>query len=365
LAGFDVTPVVANDVVYLINQKGTVVAYSASSGAVQWERTDLVINSGLGFQLSTPVYNDGVLYAALLMGTGKGFGVFALDAADGHTIWSHQLLDGSNVQPNTPIVYDEGKIYLGCYFTTSTPGRYYCIDTTDGTITWERVATSSKSYYGTGAVIIGDYLVFGEDSGNVISVNKMTGVTMQEISAASTLGLSASIIRSSAAYSSTSGMVLFTTQSGYCCAIGFDASTGIFDTARKWATNIGYSTSTPAVYDGRVYVGAGTFTGSSNYLYCLSEDTGAQQWKLSVNGGVQSSPVISTHYDDGDGEVYIYFTTNSANGRAYCVDADGNVRWSYEPPAGQVQYIVQGVAIYEGKLFFGNDAGYIFALGGE
>jgi len=365
MAGFDIAPIVADGTVFMIGQNGAVLAYGVDSGNVLWQRTDLVINKGMGFQLSTPAYHDGMLYVALIMGTKQGFGVFALDADDGHTAWSARFLEGWNVQPNTPISYDEGKLFLGCWFSNSTAGHYYCLNAADGSIEWDRVASSAKSYYGAGAAIIGDYLVFGEDSGNVISVNKHTGETVQELSAASTFGVSSSVIRASVTYSISTRMVFFTMQTGKCCAIGFDATTGTFDTSQKWVATIGtYSTSTPAVYDGKVYVGSGTFSAGENYLFCLDEATGAIQWQLSANGGVASSPVISTHNDDGDGEVYIYFTTNAAAGRVYCVDADGNEKWYYEAPTGQGNYILHGVAIYDGKVFFGNDSGYIFAVGG-
>jgi outer membrane protein assembly factor BamB len=364
MAGFDAAPIVADGVVYEISQKGSVAAYDAITGALLWERNDLVISTGMGFQLSTPVYHDGVLYASVIMGTGKGLGIFALNAETGATLWSKNLLPTANVQPNTPIIYDGGRIYMGCWFSSATPGTYWCLDASNGNTVWDRSASSSKSYYWAGAAIVGNYLVYGEDSGNLISVNKMTGELVQEANVNTLFGITSNSIRSSVVYSEASGKLLFTTMSGYCCAIGFKTSDGTFDTSNQWSANIGYSTSTPAVYNGKVYVGAGQFGTTGNYLYCLNEATGAQEWKLAVNGGVQSSPVISTYHDDGDGEVYIYFTTNAAKGHAYCVDASGNVKWEYEPPTGQTQYVLQGVAIYDGKLFFGNDAGYIFAIGG-
>ena len=357
MSGLDVAPIVADGVVYEINYQGKVFAYDADDGNALWQRTDLTLAS-VTFQLSTPVYHDGILYVAINSGAKMGAVVYALNAIDGNTIWSKQVLDGWTVQPNTPVIYDEGKIYFGTWFSNSTAGHYYCLNAASGSTIWDFTATA-KSYYWAGAAIIEDYLVFGCDDGTLTSVNKNTGVTSQQISAASVLGISSGMIRSSMTYSATSGMVFFTIQSGYCCGIGFDSSAGTFDASKKWATNIGSGTSTPAVYGGKVYVGYGSAFTSTSSLYCLDETTGATQWTVSVTGGIQSSPVISTY----DGEVRIYFTTNAASGMVYCVDDSGNVIWTYTPT--QVQYMLQGVAIYDGKLFFGNDSGYIFALGGE
>lgn len=356
MSGLDVAPIVADGVVYEMNYQARAFAYNADSGALLWERTDLS-PSTVSFQLSTPVYHDGVLYAAVNSGAKQGTFVYALNGTTGATIWSKQLLSGWTVQPNTPVIYDEGKVYFGTWFSNNTAGHYYCLNAANGALVWDFTATA-KSYYWAGAAIIGNYVVFGCDDGTLTSVNKNSGSVTQQISAATTFGITTGMIRSTVSYSAASGMVFFTIQSGYCCAIGFDSATGMFDASKKWATNIGSGTSTPAIYDGKVYVGHGTFSGT-NHLYCLDEMTGSTQWTVNVTGGVQSSPVVSVH----DGEVRIYFTTNAASGMVYCVDASGNVIWTYTP--AQVQYMLKGVAIYDGKLFFGNDSGYIFALGGE
>jgi outer membrane protein assembly factor BamB len=365
MAGFDVTPIVADNTLYTIDNKGTVIAYNASTGSILWQRSDLVLNSGMGFQLSTPTYNDGVLYVSLIMGSGKGVGVFALSASEGQTIWSIPQLVGGYSQPNTPLVYDEGRLYLGNWLSSSTPGMYFCINAATGTMMWQRECSSAASYYWAGAAVIGDYLVYGDEAGNLTSVNKQTGTTGQEISVSDIFGIPSGKIRSTVSYSDDSGLVLFTIQSGFCCAIGFDPSTGTFDAQNKWSASIGFSTSTPAIYGGKVYVGTGEFTPSrgSNIL-CLDENSGSVLWNFTADGGVQSSPVISTYYDDGDGEVYIYFTTNLLAGSVYCLNGDGSVMWKYTPQEEQQQYLLQGVAIYDGTVYFGNDAGYFFALGG-
>ena len=45
-------------------------------------------------------------------------------------------------------------------------------------------------------------------------------------------------------------------ETGYCFKVGFNPDTGQFLDS-GWATSIGFSTSTPVVYNGRVYVGHG------------------------------------------------------------------------------------------------------------
>ncbi|WP_141241596.1 outer membrane protein assembly factor BamB family protein, partial [Methanosarcina spelaei] len=83
-------------------------------------------------------------------------------------------------------------------------------------------------------------------------------------------------------------------------------------------------------------------------------------------GVVQSSPAISTYYDDGDGEVYIYFTENTAAGGVYCLkDSPGSTSpelvWSYSDKS-KTAYTLQGVAISDGWIYFGTDSKCIFGF---
>ena len=79
--------------------------------------------------------------------------------------------------------------------------------------------------------------------------------------------------------------------------------------------------------------------------------------------GSGASPAISVTNETA----YIYLTTNNAygNGGAYCFDRDGVLLWEYVPEADENEMMLQGIAISDGKVFFGNDAGWLFALAAE
>ncbi|AAM07629.1 leucine-rich repeat protein [Methanosarcina acetivorans] len=351
MSGIDTTPVVVDDVVYTVAQ-GVALAFNKTTGDQIWNHS-----VGGGFTLATPVVADGKLFA----GSNNGI-IAALNISTGAEVWINSTgLGGEKAQVNTPIVYDAGNIYFGTWFSSGNPGSYYCLNATDGSFVWERACTSSAGYYWAGACVVGDYLVYGGDDGHLVSVNKYTGMTMEDVSTGTIFSSGTGNIRSSMSYDQSTGRLYFAAGSS-CYYVGFDSGTGTFVKSVKGSgTMTGSSTSTPAVYNDRAYVGCG---GS---LYCLDADTLETIWFYTVGAQVQSSPAISTYYDDGNGEIYIYFTTNDASCGMYCLkDIPGNtepiVRFEFFPPGSMKQYSLQGAAISDGMVYYGNDAGYLFAL---
>ena len=298
--------------------------------------------------------------------------LYAYDMKSGAPLWNLTGLGGYNSQLNTPVVYENHRIYFGTW--NGKPSAYYCYYD-NGTECWNY---TGEGYYFAGAAIIGDYLVFGGEDMNLTSLNKNTGECVDEINVPNVFSIpSGGQIKSSISYDENVGRCYFTTTSGYCCGIGFDKSSGSFVQADIASHNIGPSTSTPAIYNGRLYVGVGKMftSGGGPYLYCLNESDLSEIWKYTANGIIQSSPTVSTYYGNSTGDIYIYFTTNTKNGTVYCLrDSAGNTNaveaWHWTPPESMQQYVLAGVVIKQGYLYFGNNkwqgtAGYTFALKGS
>ncbi|MHC1635487.1 MAG: outer membrane protein assembly factor BamB family protein [Candidatus Methanospirareceae archaeon] len=357
MAGIDVVPIVADGKVFAIDAKGYVWALDAKNGDVLWEKA--LSCEGYQFQLATPAYGEGKVFFA----TNDGY-VYALDPQDGTIIWYNRIASTYD-QLNTPITYADGKLYIGSYESdngANETGIYYCLDASSGNILWKRPAKTGKGYYWSGACVIGDYIVYGDLASVLTSVYKDNGteVDQLDITKGGRIGFNrsdAGSIRSSITYNNS--FIFFTSEGGYIWKVGFDEDTGKF-TSEGWSQVIGYSCSTPVVHDGRIYVGTGTFS-TPGKLYCLREDSGEEIWNLSVEGGIKASPAISIQ----DGKPYIYFSTNCENGSVYCVDSDGKEIWSFttEEAGTSGGYILQGVAISDGYVYFGNDGGYVYALG--
>ena len=151
---------------------------------------------------------------------------------------------------------------------------------------------------GCGAAVAGDYLVYGSNDGLLLCVDRKTGdlSDILNLSDGSRIGFAASDpgrIRASVSYKDGSVYTTseFSAKRGYAWKVGFDEEDGTFENL-GWSSSVGFSTSTPAVYDGRVYLGVGEH-GYPGALTCLDDSTGDLIWSYPVEAGVNSSPVIS------------------------------------------------------------------------
>ena len=375
-AGIDVTPLVVGDLVYVVAANNSVWAFNKTTGVVEWKNS----TSG-GWVLGNPAYGNNRIFVPTYNGR-----IYAINATTGNIDWWDDVNDAdNNNQLLTPITYYKdpsenfGRLFFGDGYT---PGanNYYCYNASAPTVGNQEQNsakiwgyTGAGSNYWAGCAVIGDYIVFGNDSGYLTSLNwTNNGAYVDSLHVGGE-------IRSSVAWNVSAGNanyghIFFTNRTGYNLSkIGFNKSTGgsyegHFNSSDWDSYNIRYSTSTPAVYNGRVYVGGGNFSTGDNALLCLSESDLTKIWEYLPNGAVQSSPALSIQGSD----VHIYFTTNNRYGTCYCIKDGGNSweeKWAYTTEqAGPATYgasggyILQGVAISDNWIYFGNDGGYLYGI---
>ena len=107
----------------------------------------------------------------------------------------------------------------------------------------------------------------------------------------------------------------------------------------------GWVESSPAVADGKVYVGSG-----DNKTYCLDAVTGALVWNYTTGGWVFSSPAIVA------GKVYV----GSLDGKVYCLDAvTGAQVWNYATGG----WVESSIAVADGVAYVGSEGGHVYAFG--
>ncbi|MEA1944411.1 MAG: PQQ-binding-like beta-propeller repeat protein [Euryarchaeota archaeon] len=345
----DVPPIIAGDLVYVYDANGTIRAFDRANGNLVWRNE----TSPWMLQSSTPAYGNGEIFVAERDGN-----LHAFDAATGECLWKAGMTDYALA---CPVTYYDHRIYIGESYCRE-PARYFCYGE-NGTMIWSSFAATAGAFEWCGASVVGDYLIYPISSGHLISLFRENGTLSGEIDLADTHSISfarSHVGRIRASVSHHDGYVYVTsensTSEGYLWKIRFDDGKFIDD---GWSAHIGFSTSTPVIYDGRVYVGQGEH-GYSGNLTCLNDSTGAIIWSYPVSAGVKSSSALSTS-DDG---VYIYFTTAMTNGSLYCLRDCGTfatLAWEYNPPDDG--YILQGVAISDGLVYFGTGGGYVYCIG--
>lgn len=353
-----------NNVVYCVTYNGTVYAFNLTTGVQKWVNTNIANSNPYGYELSVPVYHDNHLYVGLSEGnSSQDTTIYALNATDGTVVWSNS--DDNDLIPdhqlNTPIKYDSGKLYFGSVELdanyTTIGGYFYCVDASNGDVLW-RYDSSTSGYYGTAPAIIGDYVVVGDDAGIVRSFNKTTGSLVDSLDT-SAYGS----IRSGIVYKG--GNIYYTAKPGYLLKASISSS-GILGNLNYAPLGTGvYSTSTPAVTDNYIYVGAynGDYNNPVGTVQCFDTDLDFKSTSNVPNGFVQASPVVTTNTT---GQERVYVTTNTYPGRCYWLTFNSAGEFTdsgYWEPTGST-YTLQGIAFANGWLVYGNDNGKLYGATG-
>lgn len=105
--------------------------------------------------------------------------------------------------------------------------------------------------------------------------------------------------------------------------------------------------SSPAVVDGRVYVGS-----NDNKTYCLNANNGALLWSFATGDKVYSSPAVVND------KVYV----GSFDNKVYCLNAStGVLIWSYTT----LDDVESSPAVVNGKVYVGSNDNYLYCLNAD
>jgi len=246
---------------------------------------------------SSPTVVDGKVY----IGSDDGH-LYCLDAEDGLEYWNTSV--GGEIWLSSPTV-EQGRVYIG-------GSSFNCLNANNGDIIW---TYPSGLHVSSSPAVVNDRVYVGtwyqglccfdadpDDNGDgVINHNPY-----DEIEDDNDEGFN-------------------------------DSFPAEYDLIWKFETG-GLVISSPAIYDGKVYIGS-----QDKKVYCLNatgngDGTTEEIWRYSTKGLIQSSPAIA--YD----EVYI----GSNDHKIYCLYANnGTKKWSYST-IGDVKC---SPAYYDGKVY--------------
>lgn len=356
------TPIVVDDKIYGLT--GTTL-YMLDKETGETIRTATTVSAS-AFNLVPPTYADGMLFVLLSGGQVQCFNASTLES-----MWVYTDPQGGRCESS--VRYDDGYIYVG-FFASTTVGGFACISVTDedpSSQTEEKVPiwrnSSLGSYYWDGAWSNENYVFVITNGGTLCCIDKKTGDAVQTVATGQTS-------RSNISY--YNGRIYWANQSGYLYSYNLTAD-GRLDMENLIEPLYfgGASTSTPAIYNNRVYIGisnGGNFgvEGYGILVGDINPETGAMSaaYVVPTDGYPQTSGLIVNGYEEEDGYVYVYFLTNSAHGTLYMVkdkagmtEADSATGAFYTP--NHEQYcIASAVADSDGNIYIKNDSAWQFVI---
>lgn len=307
--GFEASPIVANDVVYLADWDGRVVALNLASGEELWQ-----IKVDDSFTAS-PAYDDGRLYVGgvygmvfcfdaksgkelwkfetgaeinsganfyegvVLIGSQDHF-LYALDAKSGEEKWKFEIADQIRC---TPTIVGSRTFLAGC------DGKLHVVDVQKGDPLGE-VPIDSPT--GATPAAVGDFVYFGTHGGDVFCVNWKTIKEVWRHTPESKAEF-----RNSAA--ATENVVVVASRNRVI--LGLDRASG----EPKWS-----QTASDAIEGSPVVVGNRVFLGTmGGTVLALSLDKGEVVWEYELGGSIVASPAVAKGrliIADDDGKVYCF-----------------------------------------------------------
>ena len=317
--------------------------YSTSSApdtnAVLWSS-----NIGISVRSSPAVVNDRLYIGCSIDSCPTTHKLYCLNTENGLEHWSYDL--GTSDIESSPAVYAD-RVYFG-----TMEGKVFCLNANTGGFIWEYNCPSQV--FSSPAVVDDKVYVNSRDIYCLDAIGNGDGTTDLLWQSDTPHGDSSPAVYEGKVYAGTND------KSFFC----FDAETG---DEEWWYKPQGstYMVSSPAIVDDPVYVGGM----ESFYVYCLDadpsdgEDEGLPNdgqvgdgfdliWIAETTAAVWSSPAVY------DGKVYV----GSFDHNVYCFDAaTGDFVWSY--PTGY--WVRSSPAVADGKVFVGAEDGKVYCLDAE
>ncbi|MDK2832234.1 MAG: hypothetical protein PWQ75_1986 [Methanolobus sp.] len=382
--GFDSAPVIGDGIAYYVYSNGTVFAFDLVNEEVEW------VNTAIGgdvssFEIGTPAYDgdNNRLYVGLSYGnTTTDTTVYALNAATGAVIWYNDALIPDEYQLNSPIKYDDGKIYVAAANMTEVAswtyvaqqGGFYCMNAATGAEIWSD--TTGYGHYYTAPAITDDYVIISDDAGVVRSYDKNDGTLEDSFDASNEMGISlmsrGAVVYDVGAMFSDQYMLFFpvtaspTGSESYVVALEFDPDTGDFGDYDNTSKIESRTTTSLAVSLLDVYVASDDGSVRAYQIDRLNTgfftDEDPVFTTTALGSSIKASPVVTTNTSSILTE-RIYITHNSGTGGLYWYEVNWYTNSIIDSgswiPTGS-GYTMQGIATADGYITFGNDNKNVF-----
>lgn len=323
------SPVIYGGYLYITGGDGMLHSINSSTGAVKWSR--LPVGGTFNVESAPAVaYASSTSYTGPVIIGAATSGLHARKSFNGNAFWSYATGSPSGYSP----VVSGGKVYFGA------GNRFYALRVNNGTLVWSSPIDLIGPICSNPVVARGKIYLTASDFASVHRIYAYdadtgapiwdSGSTFSPISIASSNGVAvANGVLYYGSVGGTTGAELY----------AFNADTGLqlWNTGTTSSQDIGGAIHTaPAVYKGRVYVGAG-----DGYVYAFDAKSGEFKWRFnagSSGGSFICSPVIA------NGVLYV----GSSVGFVYALNySSGSMLW-----AGHVGGRIDATpAVADGRLY--------------
>lgn len=329
------TPAVANGLVYFGSGDGYFYAIDSKSGAEKWK-----------FKTGAAVHSSPAVTAVAAYFTSRDNNLYAVSAFTGKLLWKYNLgkdLGDENYWDNygsSPII-DKGALYIG-----GGSGYLFAFNINAQKLLWKYNAGARIK---TAVAVSGNHVVFGANSGYVISVDKATGKLQWQFASD---GVKYSFESGNNDRKSifcnpaiADGVVITGGRDGVVYAIDLETGKEKWRNDHKGPWILG-----AAIKNKTAYIACG-----SDYLVqALDLNTGAEKWKFKAPSAIFSSISIV-----GD---MLYFTDVDVSGNLHAVDAATGVeKWCF--PIGNKSFCTP--VVKDGIVYCGSENGMLYALKGN
>ena len=328
-------------------KQGYIAALDLETGELLWKEKTLLTNKWGSW--ATPAYHDGLVFTS---------GDVARYASNGTPAWPEGrcLVDATN---GGPLIAD-GKVYIGNWDGST----YFAYDEKTGEQLWIYSVTGyaqGTPSYRDGKLYVTSWQDKNEDgAGYLYCLHAEKQPNNNQLIWQANSGDSGQNFCGSA--SLAYGYVYVTSYNfyGYGKLYCYSESDGTL----IWSQTIQRTDSTPAIYDGKLYVSTGCYGYSDRQIFCIDAYTGDVIWSTDTSlqiGGWTNSPAIA------DGKVFVGVEGTGPNGdgemvfgyvQIVALDLEtGDIVWASEDPCGS------SVAIHNGVAFSTGTDGKVYAYG--
>ena len=230
--GFDTSPVVTGELVYIGMKNGKLRAYTAATGKQHW-----TAQTAGGDMQGGPAVANGTVYSY------AGTTMYALDAKTGVTKWTFTASSGIG---STPTVAN-GLVYFGTGGTTPT---FYALNASTGTQVWSLQESQDTTDFFEGIAVAKGIAYIPTFDGHLFAVNALTGAQDWTVNLGNNTLTAASVANGVVYVGLSSG------PSGQNAMFGFNAATG----TQLWASSLAQ----PSFYSALIVVNGMVFVGAQN-----------------------------------------------------------------------------------------------------